>query len=148
MADRYVVLDTNVLLSSIITPAGAAARAFQLAVERYRPVVSEATLAEFVSKLWSPKFGKWASYRARGIFLDQVLRLSDFIDPVPPVALVEDPEDDKFLALAKAAEARFLISGDKAVLRIGIFHRAEIVSPGAFVRMHAEPKPDTPGSER
>ena len=44
----------------------------------------------------------------------------------------DDPSDEKFLACALAARADFIISGDRHLLRLGMFHGIPILSPKRF----------------
>ena len=44
-----------------------------------------------------------------------------------------DPDDDKFLAAAVAGRATFVISGDKALLRVREYHGVRIASARQFV---------------
>ena len=51
-----------------------------------------------------------------------------------PEAVCSDPADDKFIAAAIAANASYVVSGDKALLKVGEYAGVRVVSPGAFVR--------------
>jgi len=51
-----------------------------------------------------------------------------------PEAVCPDPADDKFIAAAIAANASHVVSGDKALLKVGEYAGVRVVSPGAFVR--------------
>lgn len=63
-----------------------------------------------------------------------------FIRQPPPVRVVaKDPEDDKFIACALALKASVIISGDKALLEIGQYHRVSIISPAEFLDRSEEP---------
>jgi predicted nucleic acid-binding protein len=69
----------------------------------------------------------------RGVF-----RLTDpqMVEPVRKIKLCRDPDDDKFLSCALAADAMYLVSGDKG---LGVLERiggTPIVSPGQAVREH------------
>jgi uncharacterized protein len=44
-----------------------------------------------------------------------------------------DDEDDQVLAAALSAGARFLVTGDRAFLRVGAYHGVELLSPRAFL---------------
>ncbi len=45
----------------------------------------------------------------------------------------EDPDDDKFLACAVASKSKYIISGDKHLLKIGNFSNISIVTPRFFL---------------
>jgi predicted nucleic acid-binding protein len=46
-----------------------------------------------------------------------------------------DPEDDKFLAAAVEAEARFVVTGDRDLLDLKSYRRVRIVRPARFLRI-------------
>ncbi len=48
-----------------------------------------------------------------------------------------DPDDDHVLGCAVAADAKFLITGDKDLLALHPFRRVAIVTPARFLAMHA-----------
>lgn len=47
--------------------------------------------------------------------------------------ICEDPDDDKFLACAMLSRSRYLISGDRHLLKIGTFLDTAIVTPRQFL---------------
>ena len=52
-----------------------------------------------------------------------------------PVIVKEDPSDNKFLYLAAAAKAKYLVSGDKHLLALGEFKGIKIVSINKFLSL-------------
>ena len=58
---------------------------------------------------------------------------------VEPVSLAgtvcSDPDDDKFLEAALAADADYVVSGDAALLRLKNHHRIQIVRPAQFLKL-------------
>ena len=56
------------------------------------------------------------------------------VEPVEtPRIVAEDPQDDKFLAVAVAAQAAALITNDQAVLDVGSHQGTAILRPSAFL---------------
>jgi putative PIN family toxin of toxin-antitoxin system len=47
--------------------------------------------------------------------------------------ICEDPDDDKFLACAMLSHSRYLISGDRHLLKIGTFLDTVIITPRQFL---------------
>jgi len=45
----------------------------------------------------------------------------------------EDPDDDKFLACAMAGKTKFVISGDKQLLKVSDYRGVKIITPRKFV---------------
>jgi putative PIN family toxin of toxin-antitoxin system len=70
--------------------------------------------------------------------LEFVFAWSRFVQPVEAVAAItEDPDDDKFIACALAANASDIISGDPHLLALGSFRDIRIVTPAQFLLQNA-----------
>jgi len=115
-----VVLDTNVVLSALVFEEGRLAwlrRAWMTGA--CVPLVSRATVEELLRALAYPKFG--LSREDREELLGDYL---PFSESVTGTGMVEDlpectdPDDQKFLELASVGRARFLVTGDKALLSL------------------------------
>jgi uncharacterized protein len=72
--------------------------------------------------------------------LDELLRFFArghciiFTHRTPSLKIVaEDPDDDKFIECAVALNARYIVSGDKALLAVEKYMGIGIVSPKAFL---------------
>jgi len=63
------------------------------------------------------------------VFIEAELVPSHFFDE--PVC--EDPDDDKFLACAITSKSKYIISGDKHLLKIGKYLNSTIVTPRYFM---------------
>ncbi len=129
-----IVLDTNIVLSAAISPSGAPGKALDLAFAKFKPVYSRDTIVELSEKLNGEKFAKWISTADRLALLAFVLREAALIHPVDPVAMLRDPNDDKFVALALAAGAPWIITGDKAFLGVSRIRDIGILSCADFIR--------------
>lgn len=69
--------------------------------------------------------------------LEEIRRLAEVIAPQPLAKPVcRDPDGDQVLALAKAAKADCIVSGDKGLLSLGSFQGIPIMAPAeAFARL-------------
>ena len=68
--------------------------------------------------------------------VNQVKKLAEDVDPLPSVERSSDPDDDYLLALSEAGKADYLVTGDKAGLRILDRHKnTRIVSAREFAAM-------------
>ncbi|MCK8516984.1 putative toxin-antitoxin system toxin component, PIN family [Methylonatrum kenyense] len=134
MTDRLRwVLDTNVLISRLLAPGGAAAEAADRALSSGILLVSEATLNELITVLDRPKFSPYISVADRREFIRLLGGVSRFVEVLRPVRACRDPDDDKFLDVALAGEAQAIITGDKDLLALDPFHGIRIVTPIAFL---------------
>lgn len=69
-----------------------------------------------------------------GPILQLVLSNSELVSTPPlPEPLCRDPDDDKFVACAVAAEAQFLVSGDQDLLALSDVMGVTILSPRTFL---------------
>jgi putative PIN family toxin of toxin-antitoxin system len=59
-----------------------------------------------------------------------------FLPQSLPFPVSRDPDDDKFIALAIAANCKIIVSGDKDLLDIHRYDRVEIINPGDFIKQY------------
>lgn len=117
-----VVLDTNVLLSlwvfsdSRFLPFLGEARA-----GRWVPLTNDRCHAEFRRVLGYPLFS--LDDARQDAIVAEYLLLAETVDgdrqPVPSLPLCKDPDDQKFLELARDGKADWLVTSDKALLKLG-----------------------------
>ncbi|MBN9476972.1 MAG: putative toxin-antitoxin system toxin component, PIN family [Bordetella sp. SCN 67-23] len=132
-----VILDTNVLLGTLISPHGpldAVYRAWRAA--RFELVTSSMQLDELRRASRYPKLktilpahrvGTMVNNMQRAIVLTQLPPLPDGIEAT-------DPNDTFLLAMALGGEADYLVTGDRraGLLQLGRIGRTRIVTPAAF----------------
>ncbi len=62
---------------------------------------------------------------------------SELFVPVSlPKPVSRDPDDDKFIALAIAANCKIIVSGDKDLLDIDHYDGVVVIKPGDFVKQY------------
>ena len=108
-----VVVDTNVLVSALISPAGNEALIL-LAVRQGLVKLSfpEEILQEYAEVLVRPKFGFPPDEIET--LIDMLRRQGEAVRDLQPLASsLPDSGDDKFLACAKAAGVDFIVTGNK-----------------------------------
>jgi putative PIN family toxin of toxin-antitoxin system len=110
-----VVLDPGVLVSSLITPAGAPATLWRAVLdERLEIIICPHLLAELAGVLERPKFRRYFSVEESRAFVAEVARRGHVLpDPVDAPKVSRDPDDDYLVALARVAGVRALVSGDR-----------------------------------
>jgi uncharacterized protein len=132
-----VVLDTNVLLSGLLWYG-----APHTLIERVREgtlilVSSPALLAELSEVIARPQFATILarSNTSRERSLAELRALAEVLTP-PPLAepVCRDPDDDAVLALALAARADLIVSGDRDLLDLKRFQNIPIVTPAEALR--------------
>ena len=113
-----VVLDTNVLISALITPQGPAFEALKLWQQnRYDLVTSSWQLGELRGVTQRERVRKHLRPGAAGTLIN-ALRAKAFVtEDLPSVDDSPDPDDNNILATAIAGSAHYLVSGDKTDLQ-------------------------------
>jgi putative PIN family toxin of toxin-antitoxin system len=127
-----VVLDTNVVVSALVY-GGNPRQILQAAIAGTIDVpVSESLIQELQEVLRRPQFGLSAQYVRNAIA--ELTTIAQWETPDQHHHVVEeDPADDLVLDCAVAAEADYLVTGDKHLLRLGRLGRVEIVTLQDFV---------------
>ncbi len=132
-----VVLDTNVVVSALVFRGGRLAWLREAwSARRVVPLVGRETLAELVRVVAYPKFG-FDGEDAKTV-LSQYLEHAETVSRVTArkgVPACRDPHDQKFLALAYAARADALVSGDRDLLALAGLSRIPILAPEAFRKL-------------
>lgn len=80
---------------------------------RGRLVFSAATFAELETRLWRPRFDRYITLEQRKLLLHDLDAVAEWVTPGALPAFGRDPDDDKFVHVAQAAGAGWLISGDR-----------------------------------
>ena len=112
-----VVLDTNILVSALIAPAGSPAAIYDAWEDgRFTLLTCAEHIAEVRATLQKPRIAALiASYKA-GRVVNQIKKLATNIVHLPDVRRSADPDDNFLLALAEAGGADYLVTGDKSGL--------------------------------
>jgi putative PIN family toxin of toxin-antitoxin system len=131
------VLDTNVLLSALLSPHGwpdVIYRAWQK--DRFDLVTSAAQIDELRRASRYLKFKDVLQPHRIGAMVNN-MRDSIMLDALPPLhesIEVNDPNDTFLLKMALAGEADYLVTGDHraGLLQCGSHGRTRIVTPATF----------------
>ena len=127
------VLDTNVLISSVISTGVPHEIVIKGVSSEYQIVVSVATLTEFRDTLlkYPEKFHMDEEDVQQEV--ETIRYFAEFVDPDEEITAVkDDPDDDKFLEAAVAGNVDYIVSGDRHLLDLDSFQGIEIVEPRAF----------------
>lgn len=130
-----VVLDTNVLVSSLITKGKPAELLQRLLGKKVDLVISKTILDEFVDVIGRPKFHGYVGDKQIKDFLGLLLGVALFIDVKSHFDVTQDKADNMILATAYDANADYIVSGDKRLLRLKKFRRIKIVSVNEMLQL-------------
>lgn len=135
-----VVLDTNTIVSGVISARGAPRQLVDGAkASAFDLVMSETLLAELLDVLERRKFD--ARLQAAGLIphglVDDLRQLAIVvIPPAVPRVVPNDPDDDHVLACALAGNADLIVSGDRDLLSLESYQGISIVAArGAVERL-------------
>ncbi len=100
-----------------------------MAVGGYELITSVALVAELQDVLLQ-KFGVPPTVVAA--FRSELESSATIVQPAKRPELLDDPLDDEVLAVAAAASAQFIVSGDRHLLAVGSHEGASIFTPRQF----------------
>ncbi len=128
------VLDTDVLVSALISPGGpSAALLLELRAGAFELVVSPLLLEELEDVLARPKLRTWVTPAEAAAYLAVIREESIlYADPPPSgAALCADPDDEFLIDLARSAGADAIVSGDRHLLDLRPM--LPVLSPAEFL---------------
>ena len=128
-----VILDTNTLVSAAIFHTSVPGQAVTKALRECVVLRSEATWLELEAVIGRTKFDRYQPGALRSEYIHSVLEVTKLIDVTVAIQACRDPNDDKFLELAVAGQADFLITGDADLLALHPFRGTAILMPSSFL---------------
>ena len=137
-----VVLDTNVVISAVLSPAGPPAQVLHAwRAGAFEVVVSEPILREYRQALGYPHVQ--TRHHLAAPDLDRIiagfLAVAIFVAPRQHLAVVaEDPDDDRFLECALEGGAEYIVSGNKHLPRLKAYEGRRILAPAVFLALLAQ----------
>ena len=126
-----VVIDTNVFVSSFF--GGKPREVIRLWMQQYLTLcLSKDILDEYLEVLARLDLDETLMAELMS-FLSKGYNLV-FTRKTPIVTIVEkDPDDNKFIECALALEAKFIITGDNHLLKVGEYNGIKILTPAEFL---------------
>ena len=110
MKPYHVVLDTNVLVSALLSPLGNPAKIYRMLFSgTIVPIYSESILTEYKDVLHRP--GLNISAEDAALVTEAIRVCGECVDPVPSTFPMIDEDDRKFYDAAKLSGA-YLITGN------------------------------------
>lgn len=135
-----VVLDTNTLVSAVLSPNGPPRRLVNAARDQlFELCSSPVLLAELLDVVSREKFAK--RFKAAGLtplsVVKDIRRMAYVVTPVSvPRVIASDADDDHVLACAITSQADLIVSGDMDLHTLGgSYQGIRIVRPAEAVAM-------------
>lgn len=129
-----IVLDTNILVSALIAPAGYPATIYNAWEQgQFSLLTCAEHLGEIRATLQKPRVAAFIEPYKAGRLINQIKKLAANIVNLPHIRRSADPDDNFLLALAEAGEADYLVTGDKSgLLNLKKHKRTQIVTARQF----------------
>lgn len=133
------VLDTNIIVSGIVSPKGLPRKLLELAKEETFKVVTSILInREILEVLHRDHI--YTKYGLNAAIIDDI---ASFLyegtilteDSYEIMKVKKDPEDDKFINCAIEGEADYIVSGDRHLLDLKHYSGIQIVNVNSFLRI-------------
>jgi len=135
MLPLRLVIDTNVLVSAAIKPAGLQRTVFLTAISKpARLYVSHPILAEYSEVLARPELRIRKGLRLQ--LLQLIKNHGHTVAPTRQLEVTTDPADNIFLECADAARADYLVTGNQKHFP-RFWKKTKVVTPREFVSLAA-----------
>lgn len=132
-----VVIDTNVLISALINPTSVPAKVIDLIeAKTIQPVMSIATQEELCRVLGYKKIQKTLTLtpvQAQELAEQMILHCQLIYPDMAVMATAEDESDNRYIEVALAAKASYVITGDQHLLKLEQYNGIEMVTPAQFL---------------
>jgi hypothetical protein len=134
-----VVLDTNILVSALISSAGHPAAIYDAWEDgKFTLLTCAEQLDELRATLQKPRIAELIKPHRAGRLVNQIKELAEEISSLPRVKRSRDPTDDFLLALSEAGHADYLVTGDKSgLLSLDRHKSTQILSARNFAMLFA-----------
>jgi putative PIN family toxin of toxin-antitoxin system len=133
-----LILDTNILISALLSPRGTPAKLLDAWERRkFTLVACDALIAELREVASRPFFRARLRSSAAELLAAGIRDFSLFCQELPSGSaapdFLPDRKDSYLLALAEAGQAEFLVTGDKELLSLKHHKSTRIITPAAMI---------------
>ncbi len=136
---QSLILDTNVVVSGLLSKNSPPSLILDELVlnRRVEICTSDEIMAEYLEVLRRDKFARYPDFITRAEFLLHHLhQISLKYTPDTQIDLVADKDDNRFLELAIAAQADFLITGNTSDFTMKAIGQTQIVTPREYYQLY------------
>ncbi|MCK4488925.1 MAG: putative toxin-antitoxin system toxin component, PIN family [Anaerolineales bacterium] len=132
-----VVLDTNLIISALLSPQGTPAKIIGLWEEgKFDVAVSAPLLNELERALGYERIKKYfrGTDFKKSLFIKHLQETAIFVKPqINLEVIADDPDDNRLLECAVTSGSLYIISGDQHLLDLKEYQGIQILSPAGFV---------------
>ena len=128
-----IVVDTNVLVSFLISHESVPGRAVTKIIENHMPLISAETLRELLGVLARPRLQRYVQASRVVRSVGRFTRVAETVLVTSRIDVCRDADDNRMLELAIDGQAHLLVTGDDDLLALGNFRGIEIMTPRRFL---------------
>ena len=131
---QKVIIDTNVIVSSLIQKSYPYHIVFDLFIEdRFSLQISPQLMAEYHEVLERPKFAQFQDFASKAkIVLANIEMKAIYHNPAISLDIISDKDDNKILELADECMADFVITGNTTDFTFLQYKQTKIVTPKEY----------------
>ena len=138
MRVERVVLDTNVLISAVLSPLGKPFACLSWVLDNATLIVSRELLEEVETRLARAKFSKYVEVARRRTFVADLALSAVQVELSGMLRVCRDLDDDKLSEMAVVGRADCLVYRHQDLLILDPFHNIAILTPAAFVAITSQ----------
>lgn len=128
-----VVFDTNVYVSAFAIPGGNAEEAYLLATEEAFELVTSIFILTETAGILRTKFD-WSDDKVTQC-LQSISRIATVVKTRPHLHVLQDEPDNRVLECAVAAQADYLVTGDRHLLALQRHKQTTLISLADFLAL-------------
>ena len=131
---QKLILDTNIIVSALISNSIPTKILYELVLtQNVKTCLSDEIFSEYVAVMNREKFTRYANFKTNAdIVLSKLREISTFYKTDRKVKVLSDTSDNKFLELAAASSADYLITGNILDFQITEFEYTRILTPREY----------------
>ncbi|MDC8449461.1 MAG: putative toxin-antitoxin system toxin component, PIN family [Nitrospira sp.] len=126
-----VVFDTNIYISAFAIPGGNAENAYLKAIQSQFQLFTSVAILTETARVLQTKFD-WVEERAQQA-IQEIGQTATVLRPRPILHVVKDEPDNRILECAQAAEAQWIVTGDRHLLGLRQHAGCRIISLADFL---------------
>ena len=140
MTNIRVVIDTNVLISGLLSSTSTSQKVFDFVTAQQTLLISNSTFEEIAQTLTRNKFNRYLTLDKRLKFITGLRKKAEIVKILEVIQICRDPKDNQFLEVAVNGNATHLVTGDNDLLILHPFRSIQILTPSQFLNLF----PSTP----
>ena len=131
---QKLILDTNIIVSALISNSFPTQILYELVLTKaVDTCLSDEIFAEYIEVLARDKFVKFLNFKSKAdVVLNKLRETAIYYTSNRRIEILSDLSDNKFLEVAAASSADYLITGNNLDFTITEFEYTRIVSPKEY----------------